>query len=81
MGAKLPVGILVDQQATLCPEQNGGCPLFTSDGLQILSYDGKHRTLAGAKVFGPALFHHPALVRFLTPWPTSANARVGTQTP
>lgn len=58
--AQAPAGTFVDILGQVCPE---GCPLFSQEG-EMLSYDGRHLTPAGAAVIGNVLFEQAPLNEF-----------------
>jgi len=51
--------IFVDVSDLLCGDSYG-CPLFTKDG-NLISHDGRHLTMDGAKYYGEKLSQHPLL--------------------
>ena len=62
MKATLSKDVFVDVSYLLC-EDVYVCPLFTKDG-KLISYDGGHLTMYGAKYYGERLSQHP-LLQFL----------------
>jgi len=62
----------VDVASFFC--ENDACRLFTEDG-KLLSHDGRHLTVDGARYLGRKLVHHP-LVENLFRRPFMTDIRV-----
>lgn len=52
----------IDPHKLICGSRSTSCPIFTKD-LQLISYDGRHLTKAGARYVGKILFQKTVLGR------------------
>ena len=54
--------VFIDPHKLVCGNHSTSCPIFTND-LQLISYDGRHLTKAGARYVGKILFQKSVLGR------------------
>jgi len=50
----------IDPHKLVCGNRSTSCPIFTNN-LQLISYDGRHLTKAGARYVGKILFQKTVL--------------------
>jgi peptidoglycan/LPS O-acetylase OafA/YrhL len=65
MGRTLSSGVFVDVQRLLCGEDAHVCSLFSLSH-ELISHDGGHLTVDGAKYLGDRLSQHPSLNHFVS---------------